>query len=534
MSEPITMPTLSDTMNSGRLVKWVMKLGDPIKKGDTIAEVETDKAVMEVTAFHDGYLAGPLALEGTEMPVGQIIGYIADSPGGTATAAAQTTSLAPKTAPPEATPAADVSAEVRVEPKVAASAPDKGAPAPIAKPAVAPIQTTIAQIPSSPSSPQPAEGAGTKPAPTPQSTSPQHEDVIRSAPLPAESSSPLPVGEKPPSEAPAEEVQTSNASRVISSPLARRLAEEAGVDLARIQGSGPHGRIVAADVEAAKSGKSVLAPAATGAAVPAVAEATTPAAAGVAASAVRGMSDQQIRALYPEGSYEFVPHDSMRKIIAQRLTQSSLTIPHFYLTVDCDIGGLLAAREEINSAAPQDKDGKPLWKLSVNDFVIKALALALQRVPDANATWTERGMLKHRHSDIGVAVAIKGGLIAPLLRSAETKSLSVISNEMKELAERARARRLKPEEYLGGASAVSNLGMHGIKDFTAVINPPQATILAIGAGEERPVVRSGKIEIATIMTVTLSCDHRVVDGALGAKLLAAFKALIEHPVMMVV
>ena len=183
MSEPITMPTLSDTMNSGRLVKWVLKLGDPIKKGDTIAEIETDKAVMEVTAFHDGYLAGPLALEGTEMPVGQIIGYIADSPGGTATAAAQTTSLAPKTAPPEATPAADVSAEVRVEPKVAASAPDKGAPAPIAKPAVAPIQTTIAQIPSSPSSPQPAEGAGTKPAPTSQSTSPKHEDVIRSAPL---------------------------------------------------------------------------------------------------------------------------------------------------------------------------------------------------------------------------------------------------------------------------------------------------------------------------------------------------------------
>jgi pyruvate dehydrogenase E2 component (dihydrolipoamide acetyltransferase) len=531
MSEPITMPTLSDTMNSGRLVKWVLKLGDPIKKGDTIAEIETDKAVMEVTAFHDGYLAGPLALEGTEMPVGQIIGYIADSAGGTATAAAQTTSVAPKTAPPEATPAADVSAEVRVEPKVAASAPDKGAPAPIAKPAVAPIQTTIAQIPSSPSSPQPAEGAGTKPAPTPQSTSPQHEDVIRSAPLSAESSSPLPVAEKPLSEAPAEEVHTSNASRVISSPLARRLAEEAGVDLAHIQGSGPHGRIVAADVEAVKSAKGVLAPAATGAAVPAVAEAATPSA-GVAASAVRGMSDQQIRALYPEGSYEFVPHDSMRRIIAQRLTQSSLTIPHFYLTVDCDIGGLLAAREEINNAAPQEKDGKPLWKLSVNDFIIKALAIALQRVPDANATWTESGMLKHRHSDIGVAVAIKDGLIAPLLRSAEAKSLSVISNEMKELAARARARKLKPEEYLGGVSTVSNLGMHGIKDFTAVINPPQATILAVGAGEERPVVRSGKIEIATIMTVTLSCDHRVVDGALGAKLLAAFKALIEQPVMM--
>ncbi|MGA3304249.1 MAG: 2-oxo acid dehydrogenase subunit E2, partial [Methylovirgula sp.] len=248
-----------------------------------------------------------------------------------------------------------------------------------------------------------------------------------------------------------------------------------------------------------------------------------------------GMSDQQIRALYPDDSYEIVPHDSMRRIIAQRLVQSNLTIPHFYLTVDCDIGKLLAAREESNRTAPQDKDGKPVWKLSVNDFVIKALAFALQRVPDANATWTESGMLKHRHSDVGVAVAIKGGgLIAPLVRNAETKSLSVISNEMKELAARARARKLKPEEYLGGASAVSNLGMFGIKDFTAVINPPQATVLAVGAGEERPVVRSGRIEIATIMTVTLSCDHRVVDGALGAQLISAFKALIEQPVLLAV
>ena len=271
-------------------------------------------------------------------------------------------------------------------------------------------------------------------------------------------------------------------------------------------------------MEAAKSRKGGMAPAAAEAAAP----------------AGHGMSDQQIRALYPEGSYEIVPHDSMRKIIAQRLVQSNLTIPHFYLTVDCDIGKLLAAREESNNTAPQDKDGKPVWKLSVNDFVIKALALALQRVPEANATWTESGMLKHRHSDVGVAVAIKGGLITPVVRNAETKSLSVISNEMKELAARARARKLKPEEYLGGASAVSNLGMFGIKDFTAVINPPQATILAVGAGEERPVARSGKIEIATIMTVTLSCDHRVVDGALGAQLIGAFKALIEQPVLLAV
>ena len=246
------------------------------------------------------------------------------------------------------------------------------------------------------------------------------------------------------------------------------------------------------------------------------------------------LSDQQIRALYEDGSYELVPHDGMRRTIAQRLTASVQTIPHFYLTVDCDIGKLIEAREEINAAAPKDKDGKPAYKLSVNDFVIKALALALQRVPDANVSWTDAGMLKHRHSDIGVAVAMPNGLITPIVRRAETKSLSAISNEMKELASRARARKLKPQEYQGGTTAVSNLGMYGIKDFTAVINPPHATILAVGTGEERAVVRGGKIEAAHIMSVTLSCDHRAVDGALGAVLIGAFKALIENPVMMLV
>ena len=246
------------------------------------------------------------------------------------------------------------------------------------------------------------------------------------------------------------------------------------------------------------------------------------------------MSDQQIRALYEDGSYELVPHDGMRRTIAQRLTASVQTIPHFYLTIDCDIGRLLAAREDINAQAPKDKDGKPAYKLSVNDFVIKALALALQRVPDANVSWTEAGMLKHKHSDIGVAVALPAGLITPIIRNAETKSLSAISNEMKELAARARAKKLKPQEYQGGTSSVSNLGMYGIKDFTAVINPPQSTILAVGAGEERAVVRGGKIEAAHIMSATLSCDHRSVDGALGAQLIGAFKALIENPVMMLV
>jgi pyruvate dehydrogenase E2 component (dihydrolipoamide acetyltransferase) len=246
------------------------------------------------------------------------------------------------------------------------------------------------------------------------------------------------------------------------------------------------------------------------------------------------MTDQQILGLYEPGSYEIVPHDGMRRTIAQRLTASVQTIPHFYLTVDCDIGKLMQAREEINALAPKSKDGKPSYKLSVNDFVIKALAVALQRVPDANVSWTEGGMLKHKHSDIGVAVAMPNGLITPIIRNAETKSLATISNEMRDFAVRARDRKLKPHEYQGGSSAVSNLGMYGIKDFTAVINPPHATILAVGTGEERAVVRDGKIVAAHIMSCTMSCDHRAVDGALGAVLIGAFKSLVENPVMMLV
>ncbi|HYC18115.1 MAG TPA: pyruvate dehydrogenase complex dihydrolipoamide acetyltransferase [Pseudolabrys sp.] len=313
--------------------------------------------------------------------------------------------------------------------------------------------------------------------------------------------------------------QSHGTNRIFSSPLARRLAKESNIDLGRVQGSGPHGRIIARDIEQAKSGRGLRAPAGT----PATGGAIAPA-----------MSDAQILSLYEDGSYDLVPHDGMRRTIAQRLTASIQTIPHFYETMDCDIGRLMAAREEINSAAPKDKDGKPVYKLSVNDFVIKALALALQRIPDANVSWTEGGMLRHRHSDIGVAVALAGGLITPIVRSAESKSLSAISNEMRDLAARARARKLKPQEYQGGTSSVSNLGMYGIKDFTAVINPPQSTILAVGTGEERAVVRNGKIEAATIMSVTLSCDHRAIDGALGAELISSFKALIENPVMMVV
>jgi len=347
------------------------------------------------------------------------------------------------------------------------------------------------------------------------------------SPKAAEAPKPAPKAETPKAAPPQSAAPTkteaptprSDGNRIFSSPLARRLAKEAGLDLQRVSGSGPHGRVIARDIEQAKSGKGLRAP---GAAPP-----TGPS---IAAS----MSDQQVRALYEDGSYDFVPHDGMRRTIAQRLTASVQTIPHFYETVDCDIGRLMAAREEINAAAPKDKDGKPAYKLSVNDFVIKALALALQRVPDANVSWTEAGMLKHKHSDVSVAVALPGGLITPIIRNAESKSLSAISNEMRDLAARARAHKLKPNEYQGGTTSVSNLGMYGIKDFTAVINPPQSTILAVGTGEERAVVRNGQLTVATIMSVTLSCDHRAVDGALGAELVSAFKALIENPVMMVV
>ena len=246
------------------------------------------------------------------------------------------------------------------------------------------------------------------------------------------------------------------------------------------------------------------------------------------------MTDQQVLSLFEEGSYELVPHDGMRRTIAQRLTAAAQSMPVFYLTVDCDIGKLLSARQEINAAAPKGADGKPAYKLSVNDFVVKALALALQRVPGANVSWTEAAMVKHKHSDIGVAVALPFGLITPIVREAELKSLSAISNEMKDLAGRAKDKKLKPNEYQGGTSSVSNLGMYGIKEFTAVINPPQSSILAVGTGEERPVVRGGKLEVATLMSVTLACDHRAIDGALGAQLIGAFKLLIENPVMMVV
>ena len=440
----ILMPALSPTMEKGNLAKWLKKEGDKVKSGDVIAEIETDKATMEVEAVDEGTIAKILVPEGAQdVPVNDIIAVLAGDG--------------------EDVKAAGAGAGAAPAPK-AAEAP---------KPAAAPA------------------AAAPTPAPAPAS-------ATQTAAAPA---------------------KTNGHARVFSSPLARRLAKEAGIDIARIDGSGPHGRIVARDVEGAKSGKGLKAPAATPGAAPAIAPA---------------MSDKQILSLFEEGSYEIVPHDGMRRTIAQRLTAATQSVPTFYLTIDCDIGRLLDAREQINAAAPKDKEKKPLYKLSVNDFVIKALAVALQQVPDCNVSWTEAGMVKHKHSDIGVAVAMPGGLITPIIRNAESKSLSTISNEMKDLAARARTRKLKPQEYQGGTSSVSNLGMFGISHFTAVINPPQSTILAVGASEERAVVRNGKVEAAHIMSVTLSCDHRAIDGALGAELIGAFRRLVENPVMMMV
>jgi pyruvate dehydrogenase E2 component (dihydrolipoamide acetyltransferase) len=356
--------------------------------------------------------------------------------------------------------------------------------------------------------PAAAKAESAKPAETKQEAKPAAAATAKSELAPAQMAEPKPAA-------------TGNghdAGRVFASPLARRMAKEVGLDLGRVSGSGPHGRVVKADIEAAASGKTPLAaPAAKPAAAP-----------GVPVAAPQAMSDQQVLKLFEEGTYDVIPHDNIRKIVARRLLEAKTTIPHFYLTIDTEIDALLALRQQINDAAPKTKEG-PAFKVSVNDLVIKALAMALMRVPDANVTWTEGGMLRHKRADIGVAVAIPGGLITPVVRHADTKRISEIATEMKDLAARARVKKLAPHEYQGGSSAVSNLGMFGIKDFAAVINPPHATILAVGAGIQTPVVRDGKVEVRTIMTCTLSTDHRAVDGALGAQLFAAFKEYVEKP-----
>jgi pyruvate dehydrogenase E2 component (dihydrolipoamide acetyltransferase) len=441
-------------MEKGNLAKWLKKEGDKIKSGDILAEIETDKATMEVEAVDEGILAKIMVPSGTQdVQVNQIIAMIASE--GEDVAGVKAGGAAPKAAAPAA---------------VVSTAPAQGANPPSALAALSPSQVAA-----------------------------------------------RPAGD--------------DARRLFASPLAKRMAKEFGIDLSAIAGSGPHGRVVERDIKAAQAGGGVkAAPAA-----PETKASSQPAAAAAPKSALAsGPSDEAIKKLLAPGSYEEIPHDGMRKTIARRLTESKQTVPHFYLTVDCNLDALLALREQINAAAPVS-DGKPAYKLSVNDMVIKAWAMALRVVPDANASWTENSMLKHKHADVGVAVSIPGGLITPIIRDACHKTLSTISNEMKDLAARAKNRKLKPEEYQGGSTAVSNLGMFGVKDFCAVINPPHATILAVGAGEKRAIVKAdGTLGVATVMSVTLSTDHRAVDGALGAEAIAAFKKYIENPMGMLV
>jgi pyruvate dehydrogenase E2 component (dihydrolipoamide acetyltransferase) len=459
----ILMPALSPTMEEGKLAKWLVKEGDTVKSGDILAEIETDKATMEFEAVDEGTIGKLLVPEGTEgVKVNAPIATLIGEDGNTDIAKAMQSI---KSA---------VTSEVAA-PKTAKSPPEK--------------------VPLSPSG---GEGKGEGAAPVP-------------AAKPASAEVPKPA-------APAREADGEH--RVFASPLARRIAEQKGVDLAAVQGSGPRGRIVKSDVESAQPG--AKAPAAAPATAPSATPATQPA----APSSIAPLPDA--RAFYKAGEFEEIPHDSMRKTIARRLTSAKSLIPHFYLTVDTRIDKLMAMRASLNAQSPKENG----FKLSVNDFVVKASALALMRVPEVNASWTETAMLRHKRADVGVAVALDFGLITPIVFGAEGKGLAAISNEVKSLAERARAKKLKPSEFEGGGFSISNLGMFGIRDFTAVINPPQAAILAVGAGEKRAVVTGDSIEIATVMTVTLSCDHRVIDGATGARFLAAFKQFIEEPASM--
>ncbi|MDY8110350.1 pyruvate dehydrogenase complex dihydrolipoamide acetyltransferase [Fulvimarina sp. 2208YS6-2-32] len=483
----VTMPALSPTMEEGNLAKWLVAEGDKVSAGDIIAEIETDKATMEVEAVDEGTVAKIVVPGGTEgVKVNEVIAILA------------------------------VDGE---DVKAAAKSGGGNDPAPSGD----------------------AEGGAMSPDPKADNaavgTQADAKDASKRGDARPEggAASSGDGGEATASSGPAP--RTDDGDRVFSSPLARRLAKQAGIDLAKVTGSGPHGRVVKADIDKAKEqgvGKGASAADKAGTDAPKAGEGKTQPA---PAAAPKGASDEAILKMFEEGSYEKIPHDGMRKTIAKRLVESKQTVPHFYLSVDCDLGALLALRKQLNDAAPKLKgdDGeRPAYKLSVNDMVIKAMALALKAVPTANVSWTETAMLKHKHADVGVAVSIDGGLITPIIRRAEEKTLSTISNEMKDLARRARSRKLQPQEYQGGTTAVSNLGMFGIDNFSAVINPPHATILAVGAGEERPVVRNGEIKIATIMTVTLSTDHRAVDGALGAELISAFKQYIENPMGMLV
>ena len=441
MTIDITMPALSPTMTEGTLAKWLKNQGDDVKAGDVIAEIETDKATMEVEAVDEGRIGRIVVPAGSEgVQVGAVIAVLLEE--GEDAAAAE---KVPAAKPPAA--------------KAAVPAPAPAAP---------------------PSPPAAAAPPAAKPAPA--------------------------------------EVQ---GERIFASPLARRLAKEAGLDLGSVNGSGPHGRIVKADIEAAATGAPAKKPA------PALQPATAPTAAPAAAPvAAAPLGKDRVAALAGNIPYELVPHTSIRRTIARRLVEAKQTVPHFYLTVDCEVDRLLTIRGELNERS------EGAFKLSVNDFVIKAAALALKRVPKANASWSDDGTLLWQQVDVGVAVAIENGLITPIVKHADTKGLAQISNEMKDLGARAKAGKLKLDEFQGGTFSVSNLGMFGIREFAAVINPPHGCILAVGAGEQRPVVKDGALAIQTMMSCTLTCDHRVVDGALGAEFLGVIKKLIEDPLSM--
>ncbi|QCN96878.1 pyruvate dehydrogenase complex dihydrolipoamide acetyltransferase (plasmid) [Azospirillum argentinense] len=444
MTIQILMPALSPTMTEGNLAKWLKKEGDAVKSGDVIAEIETDKATMEVEAADEGRLGKILVQAGTQ-------GVAVN------------------------TPIAVLLEEGEDDSALAKAA----APVPAAAPAAAPAPAASAPAPAA--------------APAPQAAA---------APAPA----------------------AQGGGRVFASPLARRLAEQAGLDLKAVKGTGPNGRIVKADIEAAKAGGTAKAAAPQAAAqAPTAAPAAAPAAAAPAPKAAgidaKDLSDKLGM------RYKAQPNSSMRKTISRRLTEVQQTVPDYFLAIDCELDALLKVRADLNA---RSKD----YKLSVNDFIIRAAALTLKKFPNINAAWSEEAILRYDHVDISVAVATPTGLITPIVKKAETKGLAEISNEMKGLAERARDGKLKPEEYQGGTFSISNLGMYGIREFAAIINPPQACIMAVGAGEQRPVVKNGALAIATVMTVSVTVDHRVADGAQGAEFLAAFKKLIEDPLSM--
>jgi len=497
MPTPILMPALSPTMEEGQLAKWLVGEGDVVAPGDIIAEVESDKATMEIEVETAGRIGRILVAAGSDAVAVNATIAVLLGPDEGAEAIAEADTVTDTMA--DTAPVGRASGRVGVEARAATT-----------------------------------DGAAGSRALTSDEPAPNS----------AAADSRLASG-----------ATADDAARVFASPLARRLAAERGLTLATVAGTGPNGRIVKSDIDAAVAARAAAPrpaapdradaadqsddhsadasdrsahtePAGT-ALTPArpVSVASTP-------SAISALSDAEVLALYDEGTYDLKPHDGMRRTIATRLTQSKTTVPHFYQTIDCRLDTVLRARERLNIASPTDE--RRAYKLSVNDFVIKALALALQDVPEANASWTEAGMLMHRNSDVGVAVAVEGGLYTPIIRQAEFKSLAEISNEIRDLAARARARRLAPHEYQGGTTSISNLGMYGIKSFDAVINPPHATILAVGAGIEQPVVIDGEVRVATIMSCTLSCDHRVVDGVAGAALLNAFRNYIEDPLRMLV